>query len=374
MRKYGIRLLFPFFLLLFLSGCWNYSELNERTIIAGAAIDLTDSGEIQLTAETIDFGNGDSPSTESKVLTGRGQSIADAVHDIMNQSGKELYWFHATLLVLDNDYAERGIREVLDYILNEHEMRLTLTLAVSRLDTAAEVFDLECHGSKIKSFAITSVIEEQSELGKTVRSDAYDTINRMLEPGAEFALTQIMGEVAGGTGTVDISGCGIFLEDKLTGWLNAEETILLQLLSKSIKRAEFDFPVDDAHLSVNVEDWKVRAEPVVQNHGVEMELHIAGRYEVLLIDGELDVKDPAVAERVAGALGRYLESHLKDLTEYLQEIPCDVFGWGNLLWQRNPEAYRTFPSWYDAFGRIETHVTTDFRSSGGSAGAGILLR
>ena len=50
MRKYGIRLLFPFILLLVLSGCWNYSELNERTIIAGAAIDLTESGEIQRTA------------------------------------------------------------------------------------------------------------------------------------------------------------------------------------------------------------------------------------------------------------------------------------------------------------------------------------
>ena len=132
-----VFLLITFLFLCLLSGCWSYSELNERTIVAGAAIDRLESGEILLTAETIDFTGGESPGAESAILTGKGRSIAEAVYDIMNQSGKELYWYHATLLILDNKYAKEGIQELLDFLVNQLEMRLTLTLAVSRLETAA---------------------------------------------------------------------------------------------------------------------------------------------------------------------------------------------------------------------------------------------
>lgn len=371
--KYVIRLLAPTVLLLFLSGCWNYSELNERTIIAGAAIDLTDSGEILLTAETIDFGEGDSPSTESKVLTGRGGSIAEAVHEIMNQSGKILYWYEATLLVLDNKYAERGIRELLDYILNEQEMRLTLTLAVSRLETAAEVFELECHGSNIKSFAITAVIEEQSKLGKTVQSDAYYSINRMLEPGAEFAVSQILSDNTQKTNSVDVAGCGVFKDDKLVGWLDADDTTMVQMLSGDMQEAEFDFLVGDTHISVNAENWKVKNEPVIKDGKVQNALEISADYEIVMIDGELNINDPSAVEEINAALGRYVESHLQDMVEHLQDLSCDVLGWGNQLWQKNPDGYQSFTSWYDIFQQIDAQITTDFKNSNSSSGTRVLL-
>lgn len=373
MIKVVIRLFIPTALLLLLSGCWNYSELNERTIIAGAAIDLTESGEILLTAETIGFSEGESASIKSEVLTGTGGSIAEAVYDIMNQSGKELYWHHATLLVFDNKYAEQGIREVLDYILNEHEMRLTLTLAVSRLETASEVFDLECHGSNIKSFAITSVIKEQSRLGKTVQSDAYYIINRMLEPGAEFALSQIMSDVTAKSDSVDVAGCGIFKDDKLVGWLCDEETTFVQLLAENIKRAEFDFLAGDSHISVNTKNWKVQTEPVLKDGAVRTNVKIGADYEILMIDGDININDPSALEEINTALGGLVTDHLMEMVERLQSLSCDVLGWGNLIWQRNPEGYESFTSWYDIFCNIDTRITTEFQNDNSSSGTRVLL-
>lgn len=373
MIKYVFRLLLPVIFLLLLSGCWNYSELNERTIIAGAAVDLTESGEILLTVETIDFVEGESPGIEPAILTGKGRSVAEAVYDIMNQSGKELFWYHATLLILDNKYAEQGIRELLDYILNEREMRLTLTLAVSRLETAAEVFELECHGSTIKSFAITSIIKEQSGLGKTVESNAYYTINRMLEPGAEFALSQIMCDVTQKSESVDIAGCGVFKDDRLVGWLDDSETVFLQLLNGNIQRAEFDFLVDETKIAVNAMDWNVSTEPDLVDGGVHTDVAISADYEILAIDGNLDVNNESDTERINEAFGYYVESHLRDMVKRLQEMSCDVLGWGNLMWQQDPEDYRGFASWYDIFKDIDTEVETDFRNRTNAPGSRVLL-
>lgn len=373
MMKYVFRLLLPVTLLLLLSGCWSYSELNERTIIAGAAVDLTESGEILLTAETVEFSEGDSPSVKAEILTGKGRSIAEAVYDIMNQSGKELYWYQATLLVIDNKYAEKGIRELLDYILNVNEMRLTLKLAVSRLETAAEVFELECHGSNIKSFAIDSIIKEQSGLGKTVSSDAYYIINRMLEPGAEFALSQILSDVSQKSATVDIAGCGVFKDDKLAGWLDDEETVFVQLLSGNVQKAEFDFILEGSRVAVNASDWKIKTRPTIAGGKAETDVEINAEYEILVIDGDLDVNETADTEKISAALGRFVESHLKDMVEHLQALSCDALGWGNLVWQSNPEGYNGLASWYDIFSDMDTRLTMKFNNNNNLAGNRVRL-
>ena len=373
MIKYVFRLLLPVALLLLLSGCWNYSELNERTIIAGAAIDLTESGEILLTAETVEFKDGESPGIEAELLTGKGKSIAEAVYDIMNQSGKELYWYQATLLVLDNSYAEQGIRELLDYILNEHEMRLTLKLAVSRLESAAEVFEMECHGSNIKSFAITSIIKEQSRLGKTVESDAYYTINRMLEPGAEFMLSQILSDVSQKSAAVDVAGCGVFKDDKLTGWLSADETVFVQLLDGNVQKAEFDFLVDESRVAINASDWKIKTSPQLMNDKAEADVEISAKYDILVIDGDLDVNETADTDKINAAFGRLVENRLKDLVEHLQALSCDALGWGNLIWQRDPEGYKGLASWYDIFNNMDTRITMKFSNSNSMAGNRVRL-
>lgn len=371
MMKYVFRLLLPATLLLLLSGCWSYSELNERTIIAGAAIDLTDSGEILLTAETVEFSDGETQGVQAEVLTGKGRSIAEAVYDIMNQSGKELYWYQATLLVLDNKYAKQGIRELLDYILNENEMRLTLKLAVSRLETAAEVFELECHGSNIKSFAIDAIIKEQSRLGKTVESDSYHTINRMLEPGAEFALSQILSDVSQKAATVDIAGCGVFKDDKLVGWLDDDETVFVQLLEGNVQKAEFDFLVEGSRVAVNASDWKIKTKPNIDK--AEADVEINAGYEILVIDGDLNVNEPADTEKISTALGRLVESHLKDMVEHLQALSCDALGWGNLVWQSNPEGYKGLASWYDIFNQMDTRLTMKFSNNNNLAGNRVRL-
>ena len=368
-----VFLLITFLFLCLLSGCWSYSELNERTIVAGAAIDRLESGEILLTAETIDFTGGESPGAESAILTGKGRSIAEAVYDIMNQSGKELYWYHATLLILDNKYAKEGIQELLDFLVNQLEMRLTLTLAVSRLETAAEVLQLDAHGSNIKSFAITSIIQEQSRFGKTVHSNAYQVINRAMEPGVEFALAQIMGDVTEKNLSVDVAGCALFRGDQLVGWLDDKETIMMKLLLNSMEETEIEFLVDESHISVKTDAWKVQVHPEIEGDGATMRIAAEAMYEVLMLDGNQNMNDPDTVAQLDTALGAYVKECALDLIKRLQGLSCDALGWGNMIWQKDPAAYREFLSWTDVFQTIPVELTVTLQNRSSSSGMRVSL-
>ncbi|MBE6936650.1 MAG: hypothetical protein E7458_09220 [Ruminococcaceae bacterium] len=302
-----------------LSGCWNYSELDDRAIIAGAAIDRMESGEIRLTVETVAFHEGQSTGPKSELLSGVGGSVPEAIFHIMNQSQKELYWHHAALLVLGESYAAEGIGDLLDYILKEHEMRLTLTLAVSRLETAAEVLGLECHGAEIRSFGIAGIIEEQDRQGQTVRADAYRVLDTRLGGERDLVLPQIGSVRQGKKNAVNVSGCGVFSGDHLAGWLPAEETRFLRLFGAGLDEVEVDLMTQEGPVSLRVRDWTVRERRSADGEtGI---LETKAEYE--LLSGKSRIREAVIA----AAMDYYVNQNLSALRHDLHEMQAKLLDW-----------------------------------------------
>ena len=192
-------------LILLLSGCWSYHDVEDRTIVAGAAGDVLPSGDVLLTAETVSFG-GSETDAESEMITSRGKNIADAIKLMSEKSGKELYWHHATVIILSEEYARRGVEDLFDYIMNDNEARLTLRLVVARVENARDVFELEAYGSQIKCQALDSMIQESEHLGRTPSRKACDNINAYLEPGMEMLMPQIYEDAEGEKSCAAVEG------------------------------------------------------------------------------------------------------------------------------------------------------------------------
>ena len=91
-------------LLLSVSGCWNYKELDDYSIVTGIAIDKSkDDYEVSVLISNASKSSGDSPdSSQSKsvVYSGKGNSIFKALKDISLISPKELYLDHFSILVI----------------------------------------------------------------------------------------------------------------------------------------------------------------------------------------------------------------------------------------------------------------------------------
>lgn len=344
----GLRLAAALALLLPLSGCWNYSELNDRTLVAGAAVDRTESGSILLTVETADFRAASDPSAESVLLTGQGKDLAAAIQDVMDQSGRVLYWDQAALLIFGRAYAEQGIREALDYILNEHGLRLTLLLAVSRLERAADVLELEVHGAPLGSYALCDMIRGGRDTGETVYADARQVINSLLEPGVEFALPAIGSAAGPGGETADVGGCAVFRGDRMAGWLNQDDTLSLAILTGQVKQTELSVELDHGGAAVEAKNWRVSLLPREEDSRVTVHAEIRADYE--LLSGRAgDPGQPDGAAALNAALARALETRAASLYAHLREFSCDALGIGRRLWQRQPDRFRSISDWETVF-------------------------
>jgi spore germination protein KC len=115
--KYRKWLLLTIVILLngiFISGCWNYREVEKLAIVAGVAIDKGENNPYKITFEILQVSGGKEAKTVSKIISMEGRTIFDAVRNAISLSGKKLYWSHTKIVVISKDIARNGILRVVD--------------------------------------------------------------------------------------------------------------------------------------------------------------------------------------------------------------------------------------------------------------------
>lgn len=348
------KLIIPMLFLLFLTGCWNYQDTNRRIIVSGASIDLGENGETLVTAEIVSFTKNES-SAQGRLISGSGSSISDAFNDILKKSGKELYWRHATVLVLGADYARNGTRELLDYILNDHEMRLTLDLAVSGMEKGSDVFDLETGDEKVVSQAINSLLFEGDKLGFCKRVLAYDTINVYAQGLRDFVLPLI---IKGEDDVMEASGCAAFSGDKMIGTINSFESQYIHLLQGSLHSMEFQVDEKDIKSSVNLANPSVKTVLRTDENTVIADINMKCEYEVIMSIENRPMEKTEYMEIIRKVVAEQLTNGINKTNEHFALLGCDIFGWGEQMYRKHPEEYEKIVS----NGRLTIPVTIDFKS------------
>lgn len=110
-------------ILLFLTGCTSYTELNDLSIVSTLGIDYQDD-QYQLVVNVID-GKLEEDTVEKKILTFQSQntSLEKAFHDIYLKSNKRLYLSHLDLLLITEDAINHKFPEIIHNFLENNEYR-----------------------------------------------------------------------------------------------------------------------------------------------------------------------------------------------------------------------------------------------------------
>lgn len=207
-------------LLLLLSGCWGITELPEIAIIGGVGIDKKDSGEFQVTTQTIQpLAVKENQPEAFLTRTSSGLTIFEAVRDFIITAGKKQLWEHIEALVIGPDIAKEGVLPILDFLHRDHEPRPTMYCFVSK-DTAKEILEIKSKIESIPTRAIRLALEEQIALSKAPRVEMYNFIERLMQPNQDPYLPIIHK----GKEDFEIFGTAIFKKDRMVGELTPRET------------------------------------------------------------------------------------------------------------------------------------------------------
>jgi len=218
-----------------LSGCWDRREIERNAFILGVGIDAAENDKIEVTFEIAlpqsfagggeggETSGGQEPTLDVSIVA---EDMVDATNSLLSKLDLFVDFSHLQLVVFGEEYARKGVHEVMDYFFRNPNIRYRTNVVVSAGE-AKKVFNFKPKTAKSVSRHINQIIQHNSaENLEIFHLQTIGTIYDNFIRNSPIFLARISHNEK----TVDVTGGGVFKEHKLIDWLNGKETYAVRWL------------------------------------------------------------------------------------------------------------------------------------------------
>ncbi len=347
--------------LLYITGCWNYRELNDLAIVAGAAIDKEADGQYTVTTEVVAVDGSDDTKSKSKLVSMHGKTILDAVRNGISITGKKLYWSHCKVAILSKEVAEEGITKVLDVFIRDAEIRNDVNILYSQQETASEILEAQETTESIKSFALDKVIKNQTKISKAPTMNLLDFGIQLQTKGTSTIIPAVHLDDVKGSMIPRVTGAAIIKDDKMIGELSEEETKELLFIRNEVKGGVLvaDKGVGlSAPISLEIFENKTKVKPIVEAQELKFKVDIRTSVVIDEIEGGENFIDEKAVKRFETSISQFAQKKVEDFIEKIQsEYGTDIFMFGEKLREKNVNKWNSISDkWEEVFRNLEVDV------------------
>lgn len=373
------RIKFLILLLPLLSGCYNYRELNELGITTAVSIDYKDNN-FYVIAEVINpIKQQDASSSNNSPFVNynsSSSSLQDAFRKVVLESPRQLYAAQLEIIVLSEEVVNNHLEEVLEYFARDPEARTEIKIIVAKTEDSTKAITLQTLLTSLSSSNIINSLDLQSKvLGMTYPVTLNELLNMYIDPYLEVVLPSMtlygnyeIGDEKENITTsspkaiVKIDGSTITKDNKILGYLDLEESKILNLINGKLKETIIKMNYYDGYIIFEPNRIKVSRELDIKNNIIK--INISGYSKTKEIQSNINVKDPKEVEKLNKALNMELEKKITDTFNSIREkYGTDVFGFQELYYRTNYKYFKeNCTNWYeDIYPKIKLEVKANVR-------------
>ena len=260
-------------LCLFLTGCYNYKELNKIAIVSSISIDKKDNkylvGAQVLNVKPKD----DSNSSNVIVYEEEGKTIEEALRNITKKANKKLYGGHLSKLVISEEVAKDGIIDIVDLFQRLPEIKDEFTITISKGIDANKVIKVMTSPESIPADFVKNVIESADVDSALTHSSKLDEfVSYYLKKNIDPVITVLEVKDYDKDGTtlknnestypktkIVLDYVGITYKGKLESYLNKNETIGYNFIRDNIDQMVIPIKCDkDNYASISILNSKTK--------------------------------------------------------------------------------------------------------------------
>lgn len=373
------RIKFLILLLPLLSGCYNYRELNELGITTAVSIDYKDNN-FYVIAEVINpIKQQDASSSNNSPFVNynsSSSSLQDAFRKVVLESPRHLYTAQLEIIVLSEEVVNNHLEEVLEYFARDPETRTEIKIIVAKTEDSTKAITLQTLLTSLSSSNIIKSLDLQSKvLGMAYPVTLNELLNMYIDPYLEVVLPSMtlygnyeIGDEKENITTsspkaiVKIDGSTITKDNKILGYLDLEESKILNLINGKLKETIIKMNYYDGYIIFEPNRIKVSRELDIKNNIIK--INISGYSKTKEIQSNIDLKDPKEVEKLNKALNMELEKKITDTFNSIREkYDTDVFGFQELYYRTNYKYFKeNCTNWYeDIYPKIKLEVKANVR-------------
>jgi spore germination protein KC len=347
----------------FLTGCWNYREIDTLAIVSGLAIDKGENNyKYRVTFEVLDLSGGSDKPAQSKLIETEGDTVFDAVRNAVKSSEKKLFFSDCKAVIISNELAQEGLQPILDWFLRDAEPRINLNLLVSKDKKASDILKQDFSKGDIASYRIANMLEhDPTALGKNPKVTLYQANNMLNGKGTSLVLPTIETLTLESNKTLQLAGTAVFKEDKMIGYLDPDDSSSLLYVKGQKKGGLLLTKVDSdkSNISLEISDCKTKITPVIENDQISMKIDIMVKASMAEDNtGGNKLGKNSIADIQERAEQTLKANVLSVINKVIKKYDSDIFGFGAIVHQSNPKFWeQAEPKWDDILKIMKFDVT-----------------
>lgn len=366
------------------TGCWNRREIETIGFVMAVGVDeAREEGKIQLTVHlakpfaTGGGGEGRGPTEEKPfwVVSSTGYTVFEAVRNFLSQSPRRPFWAHNRFILIGEEFARKGIRDVLDWFDRDGETRRRVWVVVAKGAKASDLLQAEFELERMPSEAGMGIILAARSGLSTVVSRMLNDFLQALE-GEGIDPLAVRAEIVPRPQKFDIrgelkreeigasarvTGAAVFKDDRLVGWFNKPETRGLLWILGEVRSGIIVIKKpgeEDKFIGLEILRAKGGFKPEVKDGKVSVEVKVEAEANLGDVQGFIDpLKSPEVWASMERRMATVIRNEVMAAVAKAQELGSDVFGFGAELNRRNPKKWAELKErWDEEFPRVNVQV------------------
>jgi len=341
--------------IVFLSGCWDSRDIDNRMLVGAMGMELGNSGTVQVWLRFPLPKTSMQPNKkEFFTVSQRGQTVQDALDKVGYMLPKALDPSSTRALLLDEALAKSGIEPYLEFAIRERSVPLDTVVAIVRGDMR-KIFTSPTPTGELSGIYTKLFFEPYAGgIPRKNKAMLWDIYSKLYNP-LHANLIPIVAQSK--QNSFSLYGNAIFLGDKMVGVLNRDESLLYEIFTHRFHDSEVEL-MNRSDIRIVHNEAKVRTS---LKGGVPV-IDIDCTLITTLIDSARMRK--LSADQIVASLERNLMEHTRTMFEKTQAKGADVFGFGDQFRSRlKASQYEKWPELFKS-AQISYRFHVDLRNTG----------
>ncbi|SKC85605.1 Ger(x)C family spore germination protein [Maledivibacter halophilus] len=361
MMKKANKLLILLVLTSFLTGCWDYKDINMRAIALSIGVDLADkniefSGEVAKILSLSDIQQEKTHLSNVYNVLSYGKTFEEARLDYDAKNPLQTFLGAARVVIFGENFAKEGIESYLHRIDSLYDYRKTLLPVISR-DRPKDLFEKKIVKDISVGFLIEDILTQLEEDGEAL----YPYISELLSDISFGKIGYLIPYIGIENNSIKYLGLAVMKNSKMIDVIKIENTFgILYLLSENLTLVE-PFPsINDKNNTLSfrtkIKKRKIKTdyknEQILINIDLSLFAELKYQYSMQPVSNE-DIKkyEKVISKKVSDNINSIIEKAQK-------EFQCDIFRFAKEFRGNHPKIYKKI-NWEDEFPNAEININVE---------------
>lgn len=359
-----------------ITGCYNYQELNNLSIVTGTSIEKIDN-KYKITIQVVNPKKSDDTSSTNQptfiTYSQLGDTLQEAYRNIVLTSSRRIYGSHINILIISEDIAKEDISQILDFVFRNTEMRKEFNVLLSK--EPSKLLELNTPITNISSNNIKDTLTADTlHLAASRQITFNEMMNMYLNPNLEIVLptVEMIGNFNEGenidnlkntnpNADYKLTGLAIFKGNKILTTLNEKESVNYNIVTNNVTNTLLKHECQNNKYIVH----KINELSTIQEIDPKknkLKVKITGTAIISEVQCDYDLTKPKTIEKIQEDINKELVKNTTNIIKKFQEQSTDVFGFKDIYYKNYYKDYNKIKDNYEEiFKNMQIDITSNIK-------------